>query len=136
MPQAGFEASQRTKQSSQYAVLKDHLLDNASTSENVLDKFSEPVERVISTSEDSGEVEEQLGTTWKSIISTAALTPFKDPGMPKLVDLILALQERTDVQKNNRVFQVEDMTIWQDLPMFGWQMREAWNLGASRSGAL
>lgn len=131
MPQAGLGASQHTKQSSQYAVLGDHLSGNVSTSENILDKLSEPVEKEVNSSADSGEVEEHLTTTWNSIISKAAETPFTDPSMPKLVDLVMALQNRPDLQRDSKAFQLEDMTIWRDLPMFGRQMRAAWNLGLS-----
>lgn len=131
MPQAGLGGSQHIKQCSQYAVVGDHLSGNVSTSEDVLNKLSEPVEKEVSSSGDSGEVEEHLNTTWKSIISKAADTPFTDPGMTKLVDLVTALQKRPDIQKDSKAFQLEDMTVWRDLPMFGRQMREAWNLGSS-----
>lgn len=136
MPQAGLGASQHTKQSSQYAVLGEYQSGNVSTSASVLDKLSEPVEKEVSSSADAGEVEEHLTTTWNSIISKAAETSFTDPSMPKLVDLVMALQSRPDLQKDSKAFQLEDMTIWRDLPMFGRQMREAWNLGMSEAGIL
>lgn len=132
MPQAGLSGSQHTKQCTQYAVLGDHLSGNVSTAEDVLSKLAEPVEKEVSSSGDSGEVEEHLNTTWNSVISKAAETSFTDPGMSKLVDLITALQKRPDVKKDGKAFQLEDMTVWRDLPMFGRQMRGAWNLGLSR----
>lgn len=131
MPHPGFGASQHTQQSSQYAVLTDYLSGNASTSEEILENLIGPVEKEVSSSGDLGKVEERLTTTWRSIVAKAAETPFTDPSISKLVDLVVALQNRPDVQKDNKAFQVQEMTIWRDLPMFGWQMREAWNLGTS-----
>lgn len=131
MPQAGLGASQHTKQSSQYTVLEDHLSGNVNTSEDVLNKFCEPVEKEVSSSGDAGEVEEHLNITWNAIISKAAETSFTDSSMSKLVELVTSLQARQDTQRDSKAFQLEDMTIWRDLPMFGRQMREAWNLGSS-----
>lgn len=136
MPRAGLGASQHIKQSSQYAVLGDHLSGTAITSDNVISKLIEPVEKELSSSGDSEKVEEHLITLWQSIIARAAETPFTDPSMPKLVDLVMALQNKPDLQKDSKAFQLDDLTLWRDLPMFGREMREAWNLGSSWTVSL
>jgi hypothetical protein len=129
MPQAGLAASQQLQQSKQYAALNDHLSANTTAAIKVLDHLSEPVESCVQTSADSDEIDDLLTTTWKSIIAKAAETSFKDDNHSKLVEVVVGLQSRSDVKKDGAAFQVENMTLWKDLPTFGWQMREAWNLG-------
>lgn len=129
MPQAGLGATQQLQQSKQYAALSDHLSSNPTALDKVIDHLSEPVESCVQSSANSDEVDEHLTTTWKAIIAKAAETSFKDASSSKLVDVVMQMQSRPDVKKDGSAFQVEKMTLWKDLPTFGWQMRDAWNLG-------
>ncbi|SMR48742.1 unnamed protein product [Zymoseptoria tritici ST99CH_3D1] len=128
MPQAGLGATQQLQQSKQYAALSDHLSSNPTALDKVIDHLSEPVESCVQSSANSDEVDEHLTTTWKAIIAKAAETSFKDASSSKLVDVVMQMQSRPDVKKDGSAFQVEKMTLWKDLPTFGWQMRDAWNL--------
>jgi hypothetical protein len=129
MSQAGLGASKKVQQSKQYAALSDHLSVNATALDIVLDHLSEPVESCVQTSANSDELDEILTTTWQCLIAKAAETSFKDANASKLVDVVIGLENRPDVKKDGSSVRVENMTLWKDLPTFGWQMREAWNLG-------
>lgn len=132
----GLLASSAVKATAQHAALSEYLASaDTTTSSSVLDaaleKFAEPIETAATTSKDE-ELEEALTLAWKAVIAHAADTPFTDPGADKLVEFVLELSARPDVEKSeggDAPVKVQDMTLWQDLPTFGWQMRDAWNFG-------
>lgn len=128
MPQAGLEGSNTIKQCPQYAALSDYL-SNKCDLDGALDAFCAPAENEWMSSTNAEEVEEQLTLGWRSIISQAAQTSFKDAAQQNLADFVIRLQQRPTLQKDSKTCQVQGMTVWKDLPTFGWSIRDAWNLG-------
>lgn len=104
-------------------------VSSRTTATDITERFCEPVEHQYASTGKADELEEQLITGWQALIARAAETSFKDLSMPKLVDFVTALQQRPDLEKDGQKCNVQDMTIWKDLPLFGWQMRDAWNFG-------
>lgn len=128
MPQAGLEGSNTVQQCSQYAALHDYVSGKSHTGA-ALDKFCEPAENEWMSTTNPEEVEEHLTLCWRSIISHAAQTSFRDEAQHKLANFVLSLQQRPMLQKDDQTCQVQGMTVWKDLPTFGWSIRDAWNLG-------
>ncbi|KAF2159395.1 hypothetical protein M409DRAFT_71062 [Zasmidium cellare ATCC 36951] len=129
MPQAGLEGSNTIQQSPQYAALSDYI-SNKIELNGALDKFSSPAENEWTSSTSAEEVEEQLTLSWRSIISQAAQTSFKDAAQQKLADFVVGLQQRPALQKDGQTCQVQGTIVWKDLPTFGWSIRDAWNQAA------
>jgi hypothetical protein len=125
-----FTANKVVQASTQYSVLNDYATGKISSQDEALDKFCQNVE-AEAQSADEDDLEELLAVSWKAIISAAACTSFTDAGMQKLVDFVLELGSRPDLEKNGKSCVLHDMTLWKDLPTFGWQMRDAWNFGRS-----
>jgi len=46
---------------------------------------------------------------------------------------MVSLTSRPTLSKGDSTCKIDDMTVWRDLPVFGWQLREAWNLGTLQS---
>lgn len=133
MPQAGLSASQQLKGSPQYSALSG--VSSRTTATDITDRFCEPVEHKFASTQTSDELEEELITGWQAVIARAAETSFKDLSMPKLVEFVTALQQRPDLAKDGQKCMIQDMAVWNDLPLFGWQMRDAWNFGWSNGQA-
>ncbi|KAK4502173.1 hypothetical protein PRZ48_005598 [Zasmidium cellare] len=131
MPQAGLEGSNSVQQSPQFAALSDYV-SGKSDLNGALDAFAQPAEKEWTPSTSPEEVEEQLTLSWRSIISQAAQTSFKDAAQQKLADFVVALQQRPTVQKGDQTCQVQGSTVWKDLPTFGWSIRDAWNKAAGK----
>lgn len=128
MPQVGLTGSQQMQQTAQYAALSD-LLSKKKELGDALDAFCKPAEDEYASTQDADEVEEHLNFSWKAIISQAAQLWFKDERQQKLVEFVRELQKRSTLQKNGQTCEVQGMTVWRDLPTFGWSLRDAWNLG-------
>ncbi|KAI7292879.1 hypothetical protein KC315_g19411, partial [Hortaea werneckii] len=109
--------------------------DGGASHESTLDAFCEPVETRYKQTTNPSDVEELLWPTWQCLIACAAATPHeRSEGQQKLVDLVLDLQHRPALEKKDGgVCYVQGGVVWGDLPVFGWQMREAWNAAASDS---
>lgn len=122
-------ASSEVQGSSQYTALNEYISENTLELESALDKFSQAAEQQFQTTEDPSRVQEELEKSWRSVVSIAAETSFTDAGMQKLVDFVLELQSRPDLEKDGKTCKVQEMIVWKDLPTFGWQMRDAWNFG-------
>jgi hypothetical protein len=125
-----FTANKVIQESTQYSIVNDYVIGQVSSQDEALNKFCQHVE-TEAQSADEDDLEELLTVSWKAIISAAAGTPFTDAGMQKLVDFVLELGSRPDLEKDGKSCVVHDMTLWKDLPTFGWQMRDAWNFGRS-----
>ncbi|CAK4030267.1 Hypothetical predicted protein [Lecanosticta acicola] len=100
---------------------------------NALDAFCEPIENKWMTTQDSGEVEEELNMSWRGLLSQAMNTSFKDPARQKLVDFVHSLRKRPNLAKDGQVCEVQGMTVWRDLPTFGYKVRDAWNTPAGQN---
>lgn len=120
--------SKEVQTSPQYAAVNDYAIQTTTSLDETIDKFSGLVESKAASGDDEV-LSEALNLSWKSITSLAADTAFTEPGMQRLVDFVLELQNRSDVEVDGKARVVEGMKLWSDLPLFGWQMRDAWNFG-------
>lgn len=128
MPQkSGFAASEKVQQSPQYAALEG--LTTGAAEASPLQRFCAPVEQKLQSSSPSDDVEEELYRGWKAVISRAAATSYTEGGRSALVAFLVSLtQKRSDGEQANSDYGVvQGMKVWQDLPLFGWQVRDAWN---------
>lgn len=91
--------------------------------------FTEPTRTAFLAGED---LEEHLGRTYDALIKLAAET--KHESQDVLVEIVRAIQQ-DDITKENDgkmcVIWDEELKIWEDMPLFGASMREAWNRGSS-----
>ena len=129
MPQkSGLVASAETQQTPQYAALAG--LTTGAADASPLPRFCDPVEKKLE-SNNASDAEEQLYNGWVAVIARAAATSHTEGGRSALAAFLVSLtQKRADGQQANSDYGVvKDMKVWQDLPMFGWQVRDAWNFG-------
>lgn len=123
-------STEHIQQSDSYSVLKD-LVAGQKELGTAQDAFCQAVEDKWMPTQNPGDVEELLGQLWSSIEYLAASTSFKDAAQQKLVDFVVQLQKRPTLEKDGQVCEVHGMTVWKDLPMFGWAVRDAWNFSAT-----
>lgn len=123
----GTRPGEAVKDSPEYnAVFK--YLDGHSEDE-ALDALCEPIEDAFMKTQNPEDVEGLLWRAWKSITAIAARTPHDSGDRQKLADLVARLQSRRALESQGTVCNVWDAEVWQDLPVFGAQMRQAWNGG-------
>lgn len=115
--------------------LKNYLNGTISY-EEALDTFCGPVEDKFMNTAKSEAVESLLIDTWKTVIAFAEATPHASENRQKLADFVIALQYRPTLMKGEHTCQLNGGKVWKDLPGFGMQMREAWNLGTAILPAL
>ncbi|RMY45886.1 hypothetical protein D0863_15951 [Hortaea werneckii] len=128
----------KLRENPQYQLLSAYAHDNGTANpESTLDAFCEPIEnRYYEATTNPSDIEELLWPAWQCLIACAAATPHESAaGQQKLVELVLRVQRRPALEKKGggEVCSVQDGVVWRDLPIFGWQMREAWNAAASDS---
>lgn len=125
--------TEKVRDQPQYQLLSNYTNgnDGGASHEATLEAFCEPIETSYKETTNPSAVEERLWPAWQCLIACAAATPHEgSEGQQKLVDLVLGLQHRRAVEKDGKVCCVQgDGEVWRDLPVFGWQMREAWNAG-------
>lgn len=120
--------SNEVKNSSQHGTLERYLADEIALN-SALDLFCEEVETEFRETQSSHAVEEPLWRAWRAIVTMAASVPQASARRQKLVDFVLDVQKRPNLESGASPCVVQDDTVWQDLPVFGMEMREAWNLG-------
>ncbi|KAL2829536.1 hypothetical protein BDW59DRAFT_178477 [Aspergillus cavernicola] len=83
-------------------------------------------------------LEEQLGLLWSLILKLACKYP---EHQDKLVDVVVDLSELPDATtaaesetSQPQPLIIYKMQVWKDLPMFGWEVREYWNLSVPVNG--
>lgn len=130
---SGLRASQRVLESKQYRALSQWLSGHSKSVGDALDSFCEPVEDRFFQTENASDAEAPLWTTWQAAIGEAAATSHTSPQRQKLVDFVVNLTSRPTLSKGDSLCQIDGMTVWRDLPVFGWELREAWNLGKHRT---
>lgn len=134
MPQkSGFAAPEKVQQSPQYAALEG--LTTGAAEASPLQRFCAPVEQKLQSSSPSDDVEGELYKGWIAVMSRAAATSYTEGGRSALAAFLVSLtQKRADGQQANSDYGVvHGMKVWQDLPLFGWQVRDAWNFGMSHN---
>jgi len=122
----------KLRENPQYQLLSAYAHDNGTANpQSTLDAFCEPIEnRYREETTNPSDIEELLWPAWQCLIACAAATPHNSKGQQKLVELVLGVQQRPALEKRGgEVCRVQDGVVWRDLPIFGWQMREAWNAG-------
>lgn len=124
--------SREVKQSPQYRVLEEYIA-NGLALDDALHAFCEKVETKYRDTQNSDYLEEPLWQAWRAVVAMAACEPHSSDSRQKLADFVLAVQKRSALIKDGEACMVQDARVWQDLPVFGMEMREAWNLGASQS---
>lgn len=121
--------SQQVLDSKAYAALSKWLSGHTKTMGEAVDAFCQPVEDKFFQTQKSSDAEGMLWTTWQGVIGQAAATPHTSPQRQKLVDFVVSLTSRPTLSKGDSTCQIDNMTVWKDLPVLGWELREAWNLG-------
>lgn len=113
-------------------------LNGRKSLEQTLDAFCQPVEDKFMNTSKSETVEPLLLEAWSAVITVASATAHASENKQKLADFVVALQYRPTLWKGESVCQLHGEKVWKDLPEFGLQMREAWNLGKllERQGVL
>jgi hypothetical protein len=72
-----------------------------------------------------GKVGDTVRSLWGMIIDTAETTPYYDASQDRLVDFVRKIKSLPP--PTNPVPQFYDATLWSELPMFRWSMRDRWN---------
>lgn len=123
----GIEPDHELKHSHEYRALTIYLSNKPQALGAALESFCKPTEEAFMN---SSEVEAQLWRVWKAVVAAATQTPHDSPGHQKLADFVLQLRNRPVLERQGKVCKVwGDAVVWKDLPIFGPEMREAWNEG-------
>jgi len=130
------QPTQKVLDSPEYKALTQLQEAQQVNDNKILDAFCKRVEHKYTATSNGSDVEELLQQAWKAVVALASRSPYDGPLHKQLVGTIMDLQKRPNLEKAGQVCVVQDMTVWRDLPMFGWQMREAWNQGMSCSPNL
>lgn len=123
LPKSGLAASEEVQQTPQYAALEGLITGAAEA--NPLLRFCDSVEQRLQ-SDNASDAEEELHKGWRSVIARAAATSHTEGGRSALAAFLVSLTRK---RADSDYGVVQDMKVWQDLPMFGWQVRDAWNFG-------
>ena len=101
-------------------------------------EFAAPVVNVFragtgSRQEAEAAAEGELWETWSTLLNVAADTPYSGEGEQRqdaLVDLLMGVQSQEPLTWDDGTqCKVWDMTVWEDLPIFGATVREEFNFG-------
>ena len=101
-------------------------------------EFAAPVANIFRYGSGSREraeanAEGELWDTWGTLLSVAAATPHSGEGgrqQDALVDLLMGVQSQEPLTWDDGTqCKVWDMSVWQDLPIFGATVREEFNFG-------
>lgn len=120
----------KVQQSPAYGAIPNYLA-NDEPLERALEAFCEPVESQNANHQDSDAVEEALWQCWRAVVATAACVPHTSEKRQKLVNFVLEVQRRPSLSKAGQPCVAQGGEVWKDLPIFGMEMREAWNLCVS-----
>lgn len=104
-------------------------LNGHKSREQALDAFCEPTEDKFMNTSKSEAVETPLQEAWTAVITVASATAHTSANRQKLADFVVALQYRPTLTKGEHTCELHGGKVWKDMPDFGMQMREAWNLG-------
>lgn len=130
---SGLTVPQQVLASQEYTALKNWLSGETAEVGDVLDDFCQPVENKFFDTQSAEDAQGLLWSAWQAVVGEAATTPYTSQHRQKLVDLMVSLTSRPTLSKGDSTCKIDDMTVWRDLPVFGWQLREAWNLGTLQS---
>ena len=127
----GLTSNNHIQDSPEYQAISTYL-DNGSPQDKAIDTFCEPIEDHFMKTQNPEDIEPLLWRAWQSITTIAAETPHEsEQKRQKLSDLVIKIQARPVLESNGTTCNVWDAAVWKDLPVFGAQVREAWNSGRS-----
>lgn len=127
----GLTPSQQVLDSPQYGALKDYLAAGDAKLNSTLDAFCKPIEDKLASNSSSSDVEETLRIGWQAIVGLAASTPYSSPDQETLAKFLVLLAYRSNLVEDGKPYEIDGMLVWRDLPVLGWELREAWNAGTS-----
>lgn len=82
-------------------------------------------ESIALTIENAADIESELSLLWASFISAAQGNSLVHS---QLVETMTHLACRPDVlDKTGNVIKIYNMTLWRDMPMWGWEVNDVWN---------
>lgn len=126
----GIEPDHDLKHSHEYRALTTYLSNKPQALDTALESFCKPTEESFMSSQSASEVESQLWRVWKAVVAAATQTPHDSPAHQKLADFVLQLRNRPVLERQGKTCRVwGESVVWKDLPIFGPEMREAWNEG-------
>ncbi|KAL7907126.1 hypothetical protein GGI35DRAFT_481683 [Trichoderma velutinum] len=97
------------------------LLDAAINGTASAEKTADGIDKLCPQNEDA---EGFLWSLWLLLIDVAKRTPFDDPRLQSLVDILKALNAK---QSGSVEIWGSQHELWADMPLFGAVMREQWN---------
>jgi hypothetical protein len=112
--------------SKEYEALTSAVSSNSNPSKAARE-FTQPTRELVSS---GGNIEEQLASSWNSLLSVAANTEHESQG--PLVEIVQAVQqEDISADSDAKTIKIwgEDVKVWKDLPLLGPSLRGAWNRG-------
>lgn len=104
-------------------------LNGRKSLDQAVDAFCRPIEDKFMNTSKSEAVEPLLLEAWTAVIAVASATTHTSENRQKLVDFVITLQYKPTLMKGDQTCVLHGGKVWKDLPMFGIQMREAWNMG-------
>jgi uncharacterized protein (DUF1778 family) len=112
-------ASTENWQSPQARALQD-AIDRKITTQEAADLLA-------SLSLANGSVEDEVYELWVLLVEKAQQS---SASHATLVDILVHLSKLDDAKTEaGESIELHDMQLWRDLPMFGWQIRDSWNIG-------
>lgn len=125
----GLNPSQEVLDSPQYEALSSYLADANSDLDGALNAFCRPIEDRYKTISDDAHVDSLLWIAWQGVVAIAASTPYSSDNRDKLVKFVVRSLYRPNLINDDRTCEIHGMIVWRDLPVLGWELREAWNFG-------
>lgn len=114
-----------TIQSQLVAILDPALNAPGSSSSTTPDSVATDIDKLYRTEYSSDEkAEEFVYTLWNLYISIVRQIPVDDPRLPLLADVVVALKGKSS--GTAKIWR-EDTKVWEDLPLLGASVRDAWN---------
>lgn len=110
---------------SQLIATLDPALNAADPSSITADSVASDIDKLYTSEYSSDEkAEEFIYTLWALYINVVKQIAVDDPRLPLLADVIVSLKD-----KSSGTAQIwrETTQVWEDLPLLGSCMREAWN---------
>jgi hypothetical protein len=128
---SGLTASQQVTNSPQYQALSIYLSDPEPEIDGALDAFCQPIEDQFISNSSTSNVEGSLWTAWQGVVAIAASNSYSDPNRAKSASFLVQLLYRPNLVSGDQTCEIDGMVVWRDLPVLGWELREAWNFGMS-----
>lgn len=127
----GLVANDEVLASPEHQALQSLLSDQQAVADTT-NAFCEPTETRFAETQDPEDVELLLWQAWRALVAAASQTPHDSELRQRLVGVVLSIQQRAALNaRDGQPCKVCDAVVWQDLPILGPQMREAWNQGSS-----